>query len=195
MIEAELDERLFVDIGIVTHDNKSLDCLGGVRVGYADNSCLIHVRVHCQHSFNLGRVHVEARHSDGILGTIDDVEKAVVISDRHVTGLKPSVRRKNQCTRPFIFVVAGKDAGTTDPDLADLTDEGVMAFGVDQTDLHPIESTTDRTGPNRCAERGRDRRRGFGQAISLRYLDAKVFTHCLEYGNRRPRSTRQSYAR
>ena len=63
MIAAELDERLFVDIGIVTHGNKSLDCLAGVRVGYADNSCLIHVRVHCQHSFNLGRVHVEARQS------------------------------------------------------------------------------------------------------------------------------------
>ena len=129
MIEAELDERLFVDIGIVTHDNKSLDYLGGVRVGYADNSGLIHVRVHCQHSSNLGRVHVKARHSDEILGTIDDVEKAVVIIDRHVTGLKPSVRRKNQCTRPFVFVVARKDVGTTDPDFADLTDEGVMAFG------------------------------------------------------------------
>jgi hypothetical protein len=113
MIEAELDERLFVDIGIVTHDNKSLDCLGGVRVGYADNSCLIHVRVHCQHSFNLGRVHVKARHFDEILGAIDEVKKAVVISDRHVTGLKPSVRRKNQCTRPFVFVVARKSERCT----------------------------------------------------------------------------------
>ena len=69
--------------------------LAGVRVGHADHGdASATAGCEAMHLLDLGRVHVEARHDDEVLGPVDEEQEAVVVDHGDVAGVQPAVRRR-----------------------------------------------------------------------------------------------------
>ena len=91
MIVTVIDEGVLVGLGTGVQHDECADRFAGVRVGDTHDSGLQDRGVAHQHFLDLGRIHVEARHDDEVLGSIDEVQVTVVVDQSDVTRVQPSV--------------------------------------------------------------------------------------------------------
>ncbi len=119
-------------------------------MGNADDTDLDDVRMGHQGLLDLGREDVESRHDHQVLGTIDEVQVAVVVRGRHVAGLQPTVLGEHRRRGLGVVEVAGEHVVATHPDLTDVAHEGVAVLG-HEPHLDAVQGPSDRarTAPGR----------------------------------------------
>ena len=104
-----------------------------------------------EHLLDLGRVDVEARHDDEVLGPVDEVQVAVVVGHGDVAGAQPAVGGQHPRGRLGVVEVALEHVRALHPDLAGVADEHVVAVVVDEAHLDAVEHLADRSEPDRAA--------------------------------------------
>src|SRR5215831_14679646 len=89
------------------------------REGAPDYCRLNNRRMLVQYRFDLGRIDIEARADDQLLGAADDV-KNVVFEPREIAGIEPAISVDHRCGLLEVSVIAAHDIGTADVQFADL---------------------------------------------------------------------------
>src|SRR5690606_15174711 len=119
---------------------------------HADHAHLGDSRVHREHLFDLGRVHVEARHDDQVLGPVDEVQVPVGVDGRDVTGAQPAVD-EHLVGGIAVTPVPLEHVGTGDPNLTGVTRGYVVAVVADEpyrlADEHPAHGAVPHRGTGR----------------------------------------------
>ena len=91
VVGAVVDHRVLVELDPRLEHDVGLHRLTGVGMGHADHGDLGDAGMRGDHVLDLGRVDVEARHDDQVLGPVDEVEVAVVVDGGDVAGAQPAV--------------------------------------------------------------------------------------------------------
>src|SRR5215469_12930284 len=120
-----------------------------------------------QYSFDLGRIDIEARADDQLLGAADDV-KNVVFEPREIAGIEPAISVDHRCGRLGVPVIAAHDIGTANLQFADLAWRNSTATRLHQARLDPRDQRADgvvisgRLRPNACNRGGT-----FGDSVAV----------------------------
>ena len=130
-----------------------------------------------QHLFDLGGVHVEPRHDDEVLHSVDEVQVAPVVDGGDITGHQPALGVDRTGGGVLVVPVAGEDVRAPDPQLAGVTDQHVVAVLVDEAQLQTGDRHTDRPDGGVGAHGRRDHRRCLGEPVALGQVDVVTALH------------------
>jgi hypothetical protein len=122
----------------------------------ADDSGFSDSRMTHEHFFHLGREHVESRHDDQILGSIEQIEIAVSVDRCDVAGVEPTVVVEHTGRRRSVVPVANEDVLPANEDFPTVSGDDVAAVGVDHPDLDAWDDAPDRLSTRFDADRTGD---------------------------------------
>ena len=149
--------------------------------GAADDRRLDDRRVGVQDRFDLGRIDVEARTDDQLLGAPGD-EQRLAFEAREVAGVEPAVAVDGRGSRVRRAVVAAHDVGAAHMQLADLAVWHRRPVAAHQAHLDAGQDRADRAVRARCvgADAG-NARCAFGDAVAIEQRLAELlFDHGLQ---------------
>src|SRR5438067_1535733 len=167
---AEGHQVVIRDPGTLARLHPGHDFFAVALAGHADDLDIAHVGVGVQEFLDLARIDVLAAADNHVLDAPDDVDVALVVHGRQVTGVHPARGVDGLTGRFGIVPVTEHDAVAARAQLARLTPQQDLAsWRVDDLDLDVGVNPTD--GRHALVERvvgaalGRDRR-GLGHAIA-----------------------------
>ena len=190
VVTGVVDQRVLVDVATRHQHGVGLDRFALVGVGHAEHADLGDRRMALQHLFDLGREHVEARHDDQVLGTVDQVQVPVAVHHADVAGAEPPIDQHALGHLGFA-VVAVEHIVATHPDLTGVAHRHVLALVADEAHLLTDEQATDRAGSAVEAGRTRHDRRRLGEAVPLVDRRGRSVLHAFAHGVRQSGRTGQ----
>src|SRR5919107_544356 len=176
LLPAPGDQVVLGDLGARLSDDEGLDLLAEGLVRDADHGRQGDRLVGEEHLLDLAGVHVEAAADDHVLGPVDDVVVAVLVTAGQVAGAEPAVPHDLR-GRLRSVVVALHDVVPADRYLPDRVRPtlDVVPLGVDELHLDAPDRVADRAGLRRPVGlvEGRDRR-GLREPVALEDRDAEA---------------------